>query len=508
MIELPASRPPSATDLTHGLEDPVLDPALLARILDVIPPSTGSFNGNPGRVRLDDDAASRAPRVALQADATAARVAVSATQLRSAVQTAVQASSADAGDAQKQVTAHLAVYAYGDTAGNALDRGIPFLQAMSGIGLGAVAGFAVPGRSTGVAMADASVRAATGNAEWDNYRPAPPPPTWEVFGSQVGAAGLGYVAGAVLGGAGNLVGQKLLAPLVNNTFRRTLKPIPAEVVVPDAMVNAMNALGPDAEGNHEQGTRLRAAAAARIASAGDIDSDFNARAAQFTFGVAAVVVAAVPRPPNGVAGAMLIGAGVSGFGGAGLGLAMATHQSLTSMKVPDIALLTHPDLAMRTGAMDPDTWKTVPLFFTHHKPGSFIGGICADVSAGMGFASWADLGGVLTYRMGKMAQASWGLSLAPLAPKLVSMGTNSVPWLQFVGAVTAGAGTYVAIRPWFAALAKEFPANDRAHRPVLADAPAAAPAQAAAAGAGVEPPDDLEANWALEPQPNATTGRL
>ncbi len=509
MIELPASRAPSATDLTQGLEDPVFDGALLALILDVIPPRTELFDASPGRLRLDEDAASRAPRVALRADAAATRAAAAAAaRLRSTVQSTVQASSADPTNSQTQITAHLAARAYGETEGTNLDRAIPFLQAMTGIGLGAVAGFAVPGRSTGVAFADAGARGATGNPEWDIYRPASPPPTWTWFGTQFGVTALEYTAGAVLGGAGNLLGQKLLAPLVNNTFRRTLKPIPAEVVVPDAMVIEMNALGPDAEGNNEQGTRLRAAAVARIASARDIDSDFNVLAAQITFGLPAAVVAAVPRPPNGVAGAMLVGAGVSGFGGAGLGLAMATHQILASMKVPDIALLTHPDREVRAGAMDPETWKTVPLFFTHHKPGSFIDGVCADVRAGMGFASWGDLGGVLTYRMGKMAQASWGMSLATLVPKLVSKGTDSVPGLQTVAAVTAAAGTYVAIRPWFAALAHEFPANDTAHRPVPAAPPAAAPEQGVAAGEDVEQPDDLEANWGLETNPNAATRSL
>ena len=508
MIELSASRPQSATDLTEGVEDPVVDGALLALIVDVLPPRTASFNGNPGRRRLDEDAASLAPRVDLPADAAATPAAASAVRLRSTVQSTVQASSADLTNSQTQITAHMAARAYGETAGTNLDRAIPFLQAMTGIGLGAVAGFGVPGRSTGVAFADAGVRGATGNPEWDIHRPASPPPTWTWFGAQFGVTALEYAAGAVLGGAGNLLGQKLLAPLVNNTFRRTLKPIPAEVVVPDEMVNAMNALAPsDTEGGGP-GTRLRAAAAARIASARDIDSDFNVRAAQVTFGLPAAVVAAVPRPPNGVAGAMVIGAGVSGFGGAGLGLAMATHQILASMKVPDIDSLNSEDLAERAGAMNPNTWKTVPLFFTHHKTGSFIDGICADVGAGLGFASWGDLGGVLTYRMGKMAQASWGMSLATLVPKLVSKGTDSVPGLQTVAAVSAAAGTYVAIRPWFAALAKEFPANDKAHRLGRAAPSVAAPEQGVAAGAGAVPPDDLEANWGLETNPSAATRSL
>ena len=507
MIELSASRPQSATDLTEGVEDPVVDGALLALIVDVLPPRTASVNGNPGRRRLDEDAASLAPRVDLPGDAAAAPAAASAVRLRSTVQSTVQASSADLTISQTQIAAHMAARAYGETAGTNLDRAIPFLQAMTGVGLGAVAGFADPGRSTGVALADAGVRGATGNPEWDIHRPDPPPPT-DAWLAQLGVTALEYAAGTMLGGAGNLLGQKLLAPLVNNTFRRTLKPIPAEVVVPDEMVNAMNALAPsDTEGGGP-GTRLRAAAAARIASARDIDSDFNVRAAQVTFGLPAAVVAAVPRPPNGVAGAMVIGAGVSGFGGAGLGLAMATHQILASMKVPDIALLTDELDSVRAGAMDPNTWKTVPLFFTHHKPGSFIGGICADVGAGLGFASWGDLGGVLTYRMAKMGQASWGMSLATLVPKLVSKGTDSVLGLHTVAAVSAVAGTYVAIRPWFAALAKEFPANDKAHRLELPTPPVAAPEQGVAADADVEQPHDVEANGGLETNPNAATRSL
>ena len=454
--------PPRRIELSANNRDEQLAQAEQAAPIDHIAPGEQIA---PGEHIAPGEQVATADQLAPTEQAAAG---LSTVQLRRSLQTAVQALTGLRDDSPAELTkslqsaAHFAARDYGTKPTAVLDRGIPFLQATSSVGVGALVGFGIPGRAVGVALADAGIRGATGNPEWDVFRPAMTP-TGAAVGIQVGSIGAGYVAGSIFGGAGNFAAQKLLVPVVNNILRRTLKPVPVEAVVPDEMVQLLNAR-PDADGRLAQGTRLRQAAADMSKSAAALDNLVNVRFGQLSFGITAALAAGVPKPLSGFAGAVAIGGAVSFVGGAGLGGLMANNQMRSKIKVPDLALLrmesANPTAEHNT-AINPQTWHSVPLFYSHHKPSS----LAADVSAGFGFASYADMGKVVSYRMAGMARASFSMSAALLVPKLTSLATNSAPVLYTVAAVSAGVGTYIAIAPWFNSLVHQFPANDQAHRP-------------------------------------------
>lgn len=435
------------------------------------------------RSRSEDDEATPPQRIKLSANNLDVQLApggqiepdgqiepagLSAVQLRDNLQDAVQALTRQYDDpspdrtAALQAEAHSAARNYGATPGTVFDRVIPFAQAVVSAGVGAAGGFAFPGRGLGLAFADAGVRSATGNPELGVIRPTLMP-TGASVGIDLGAIGAGYLAGSFFGGAGNFVAQKVFVPTVNNLFCRTLKPVPAEALVPQEMVNLMNARSV-ADGQTGHGTLLRQAAVAMSKSAAALDSPVNTRFGQLSFGVFTALGVGVPKPALGFQGALAVSGVMSFAGGAGLGALMAGNQMASKIKVPNLALLRtegNTPTAVGNTAMNPETWCSVPLFYSHQKPMAFA----ADVSAGFGFASYADMGQVVGYRMAKMARASFTMSAALIVPKLVSLATNEIPVLNPIAAVSAGMGTVLAIPPWFNSLIHQFPANDQAHRP-------------------------------------------
>jgi hypothetical protein len=161
--------------------------------------------------------------------------------------------------------------------------------------------------------------------------------------------------------------------------------------------------------------------------------------------------------------------------------------------VPDLERLR----ADPAGAMA--NMQPISLFYTHHKPPAY----CVDIQNGFGYPSYAAMGQVIGYRSLKMAQATWPMSLSAMAVPLVALGTNSSPALQTVGAIAAAGGTFFAIKPWFRALAKEFPANDlAAHGREVAGA-AHAPADAAGGVPHDNNGPDLEAGRELMAEQDA-----
>jgi hypothetical protein len=470
MMELPPARPRVALVARRGEEGADLNAAPAARRNGPAHPAAGPVGLMPAAVLRGPAAAAdgaRGPRVQLPPHARIHAEVLTASGLRTALQDTLGAlarppEGISAEDiAARQLAAHDAARRYAATPGTALDRTVPVLQAIGTVGVGALAGFGTPGRAAGIALADASVRAGVrGNGEWGFLRPAPPAPTLPGFGMVAGMIAADYVAGSLLGGLGNFLGQKVLSPVVNNWAARALQPIPAEVIVPDEMVDLMNAHGGD-----NSGTELRESVRIQIASANDLDSKFNTHVGEITFGLAGALAAGVPRPATGFAGSMFIGGGVSLSGGAGLGGVMAVNRMAATARVPDLERLRR-DPAGALADRQP-----ISLFYSHHKPRTF--GV--DIRAGFGYKSYADMGQVMGYRMLKMGQATWPLSLAMIAVPAVALGTDSSIALQFVGAVSAAGGTYFAMTPWFKALVKEFPANDAAHKPAPAAAAAIAP---------------------------------
>jgi hypothetical protein len=384
-----------------------------------------------------------------------------------------------------QNSAHNAAVAYGAAPGTLLDRTIPFLQAAGTVGAGALGGFGIPGRSTGMAMADVVVGAATGGAEWGIHvapgaAEPPPPPGAEATsshmsagaafgeaGTRLGRIGAEYVGGAVLGGLGNFVGQKYLAPAVNSLLPIAFKPIPAEVIVPDEMVDLMDISDPEpAEGqaSARSGTKLRDDVSKAISSAKDIGSDVNVAFGQAAFIVPGAIRAAIPQDSTGAAGTALIGAAVTTAGGAALGVAMAANQMRAKVQVPNLSLLREDAAAARL----PENMKQVPLFYSHHKETT----LSADIKQGLGYASNTDMAQVLAYRMAHMAKASASLSVAQIPAAMVGMATTSAAVVNSVAAISGAAGTWVAMIPWFDSLGKRFPENDKAHKPAAAATPA------------------------------------
>ncbi len=274
-----------------------------------------------------------------------------------------------AGD--NQIKAHQEAIKYGQGSAQWMDRLQPLATSIMRVGLaGTSMAFGV-GRNSGLAAGDAAARAEQGRpqsgAVFDNSAPAPgaapsgPPSLKSMVVSTVTQLFMGSAAGAT----GNLLGQTVVAPVIN-LMPRQFAPIDDKAVVPDQVVKDMNTLLPGS------GDQLRASVKAQQAEITNISSDSNVTLGQVAFdAVTAARAAALGTTPLGVAGQVGFGLGVSATAGGVIGAVMGVRQSVATVKVPDAAQLS---ALVASGRADgaqalQDLMRTgneVPLFFAKH----------------------------------------------------------------------------------------------------------------------------------------------
>ncbi len=274
-----------------------------------------------------------------------------------------------AGD--NQIKAHQEAIKYGQGSAQWMDRLQPLATSIMRVGLaGTSMAFGV-GRNSGLAAGDAAARAEQGRpqsgAVYDNSAPAPgaapsgPPSLKSMVVSTVTQLFMGSTAGAT----GNLLGQTVVAPVIN-LMPRQFAPIDDKAVVPDQIVKDMNTLLP------ESGDQLRASVKTQQAEITNISSDSNVTLGQVAFdAVTAARAAALGTTPLGVAGQVGFGLGVSATAGGVIGAVMGVRQSVATVKVPDAAQLSALVASGRTDGAQAlqDLMKKgneVPLFFAKH----------------------------------------------------------------------------------------------------------------------------------------------
>ena len=270
-----------------------------------------------------------------------------------------------------QLKAHQEAIKYGQGSAQWMDRLQPLATSILRVGLaGTSMAFGV-GRNAGLAAGDAVARAEQGRpqsgAVFDNSAAAPgaapsgPPSLKSMVVSTVTQLFMGSTAGAT----GNLLGQTVVAPVIN-LMPRQFAPIDDKAVVPDQVVKDMNTLLPGS------GDQLRASVKAQQAEITNISSDSNVTLGQIAFdAVTAARAAALGTTPLGVAGQVGFGLGVSATAGGVIGAVMGVRQSVATVKVPDAAQLSELVASGRTDGAQAlqDLMKKgneVPLFFAKH----------------------------------------------------------------------------------------------------------------------------------------------
>lgn len=274
-----------------------------------------------------------------------------------------------AGD--NQIKAHQEAIKYGQGSAQWMDRLQPLATSIMRVGVaGTSMAFGV-GRNAGLAAGDAVARAEQGRpqsgAVFDNSAAAPgaapsgPPSLKSMVVSTVTQLFMGSTAGAT----GNLLGQTVVAPVIN-LMPRQFAPIDDKAVVPDQVVKDMNTLLPGS------GDQLRASVKAQQAEITNISSDSNVTLGQVAFdAVTAARAAALGTTPLGVAGQVGFGLGVSATAGGVIGAVMGVRQSVATVKVPDAAQLSELVASGRADGAQAlqDLMKKgneVPLFFAKH----------------------------------------------------------------------------------------------------------------------------------------------
>ena len=270
-----------------------------------------------------------------------------------------------------QLKAHQEAIKYGQGSAQWMDRLQPLATSIMRVGLaGTSMAFGV-GRNSGLAAGDAAARAEQGRpqsgAVFDNSAPAPgaapsgPPSLKSMVVSTVTQLFMGSTAGAT----GNLLGQTVVAPVIN-LMPRQFAPIDDKAVVPDQVVKDMNTLLPGS------GDQLRASVKTQQAEITNISSDSNVTLGQVAFdAVTAARAAALGTTPLGVAGQVGFGLGVSATAGGVIGAVMGVRQSVATVKVPDAAQLSELVASGRADGAQAlqDLMKKgneVPLFFAKH----------------------------------------------------------------------------------------------------------------------------------------------
>ncbi len=392
-----------------------------------------------------------------------------------------------------QTKAHHALITYSRSTGPVLDRWLPVVHKGGLVGAGAGSAFG-GGRSSGIALADTALRHGRNQERAGGiYAPEAPSGARAAPGTDalVNAA-TQLVMGSAMGGVGNFIGERALAPLVNLIGRQSA-PVDPKAVVTDEMVALMNELKPGA------GTQLREAVVAEQKRTSSPGSDRNVAVGQFFFdGANAARAAAQGSNTVGTAGAALIGTAVSSLAGASIGTTMAINASLTKMSVPDMASLRleHANQSI-DGRLENVVKHDVSLFFTKHTAGGapVFSSPVSDPSGSM-LATVANTGTSIAQRGAAMFKATTGTALVgAMTPALVASMPNE-ELKTAVRATAAGIGIHMAIQPWFTSLASGIPSGDKKIVESRKSAVEAAQARAqpsaqqtAQAAAGVVPQD-------------------
>ncbi|MHA6823528.1 type III effector protein [Ralstonia pseudosolanacearum] len=264
----------------------------------------------------------------------------------------------------RQMEAHEKAVNYGEHSAQHTDRLVAFLHSVLRLGVAGTSMTFGLGRNAGLSAGDALGRAERGVPQASGVITGSEAPA-RTMSSQsaflLAAAGVQqWALGSVTGAAGNLAGQFVAGPIIN-MLPRQFQAIDARAVVPQEIVELMNALKPGS------GNELRDKAKAMQADIANISSESNMRLGQISFDSITVArMAAQSGTPLGVAGQISLGLAVSGTAGAVIGAMIAVRQSTATIDVPKAdALRAVLALAPANRPAELET-HAVPLFFAKH----------------------------------------------------------------------------------------------------------------------------------------------
>jgi hypothetical protein len=271
-------------------------------------------------------------------------------------------------------------------------------------------------------------------------------------------AGLQWSIGALVGGAGNLAGQRFVAPPINLLPARFTS-VPLGAVVPQEMRDLLNK--PDKNllpGQRRAGDRLCQQVEAAQADIGRIDSDRNIALGQACFVIAtAMRTLAQGAQVTGVAGTVALGAAVS----LGAGSALAVGQSLHSNQADAAGL-----------PLSEVPHHEVPVFMTQHvapQPAVARAALAPqnlEQRAVQFAANLTDFSARAAHRGLHLAKATApATALGVMASGLVPMVVKALPVnpeASGLGMRTTVAclGAHNAVKHWFPALMQDIPKLD------------------------------------------------
>lgn len=464
-----------------------------------------------------------APAVTLMGDvlSTVGKAARQASQAPASSLPLQRALGGDLTHPDRQMEAHQKAVNYGEHSAQHTDRLVAFLHSVLRLGVAGTSMTFGLGRNAGLSAGDALGRAERGVPQASGIITGSEAPARRMSSQSaflLAAAGVQqWALGSVTGAAGNLAGQFVAGPLIN-MLPRQFQAIDARAVVPQEIVELMNALKPGS------GNALHDKAKAMQADIANISSESNVRLGQISFdSITAARMAAQSGTPLGVAGQISLGLAVSGTAGAVIGAVIAVRQSTATIDVPKAdALRAALALAPANRPAELET-HAVPLFFAKHAtmPATAAAG---DIETGhvataaqphqqeqmsRMHAAVQQVKSLVTAPAGAIAKAFTASPLlepqptvegaAPSGPvsratatvsnvlasgvrrtKLMAESTAMSSLMSTGSAMLAGAtegparravlalgnaiGIHAAIRPWFNALASHIPVGDNAMR--------------------------------------------
>lgn len=464
-----------------------------------------------------------APAVTLMGDvlSTVGKAARQASQAPASSLPLQRALGGDLTHPDRQMEAHRKAVNYGEHSAQHTDRLVAFLHSVLRLGVAGTSMTFGLGRNAGLSAGDALGRAERGVPQASGIITGSEAPARRMSSQSaflLAAAGVQqWALGSVTGAAGNLAGQFVAGPLIN-MLPRQFQAIDARAVVPQEIVELMNALKPGS------GNALHDKAKAMQADIANISSESNVRLGQISFdSITAARMAAQSGTPLGVAGQISLGLAVSGTAGAVIGAVIAVRQSTATIDVPKAdALRAVLALAPANRPAELET-HAVPLFFAKHAtmPATAAAG---DIETGhvataaqphqqeqmsRMHAAVQQVKSLVTAPAGAIAKAFTASPLlepqptvegaAPSGPvsratatvsnvlasgvrrtKLMAESTAMSSLMSTGSAMLAGAtegparravlalgnaiGIHAAIRPWFNALASHIPVGDNAMR--------------------------------------------
>ncbi|WP_275760876.1 type III effector protein [Ralstonia pseudosolanacearum] len=464
-----------------------------------------------------------APAVTLMGDvlSTVGKAARQASQAPASSLPLQRALGGDLTHPDRQMEAHQKAVNYGEHSAQHTDRLVAFLHSVLRLGVAGTSMTFGLGRNAGLSAGDALGRAERGVPQASGIITGSEAPARRMSSQSaflLAAAGVQqWALGSVTGAAGNLAGQFVAGPIIN-MLPRQFQAIDARAVVPQEIVELMNALKPGS------GNALHDKAKAMQADIANISSESNVRLGQISFdSITAARMAAQSGTPLGVAGQISLGLAVSGTAGAVIGAVIAVRQSTATIDVPKAdALRAALALAPANRPAELET-HAVPLFFAKHAtmPATAAAG---DIETGhvataaqphqqeqmsRMHAAVQQVKSLVTAPAGAIAKAFTASPLlepqptvegaAPSGPvsratatvsnvlasgvrrtKLMAESTAMSSLMSTGSAMLAGAtegparravlalgnaiGIHAAIRPWFNALASHIPVGDNAMR--------------------------------------------